>query len=134
MNKSIILVFLLGISILAIPPYRDIYSKEIIPTPKEYISLYARQYGAVESELLKVASCESKFKIDAIHWNDGGKSKHSFGIFQYQKSTFDRFDDLIGEDLDYYSYHDQIKLTAFVFAKYPELKSHWTCSRIMGVI
>jgi hypothetical protein len=91
--------------------------------------LYAREYGASEKQLLTVAKCESSLKPNAIHYNDGGKSKHSFGIFQYQEKTFDGFDDLIGEDLDWYSYQDQAKLTAFIFSKYPELKTHWTCYR-----
>ncbi len=103
---------------------------EIPATPSQLISMYARQYGASEKELLIVAKCESRLNPDAIHYNDGGKGKHSVGIFQYQKSTFDGFDNLIGEDLDYYSYNDQVKLTAYIFAHYPKLKSHWTCYRI----
>lgn len=100
------------------------------PTPQELISLYARQYGASEKELLTVAKCESGFKPNAVHTNDGGKGKHSVGIFQYQESTFNGFAKLLGEELDYYSYNDQAKLTAFIFAKYPKLKTHWSCYRI----
>ena len=106
----------------------------VVLTPRQSVSLYALKYGAVESELIKVASCESNFNPKAIHYNDGGKGKHSVGMFQYQRTTFDGFSKLLGEELDYYSYHDQAKLTAFIFAKYPRLKSHWTCSKLMKVI
>jgi len=130
-KKIIFLLCLLPLVALAKP----ILTEEIeIPlTPKEYISLYAPN-KAIEKELLKVASCESNFKPNAIHYHDGGKGKHSFGIFQYQESTFLAFSKLFGEELDYYSYHDQIKLTAWIFAKHPELKDRWTCSKIMKVI
>lgn len=37
---------------------------------------------------------------------------------------------LFGEDLDYYSYNDQAKLTAFIFANYPRSKTEWTCYRM----
>jgi hypothetical protein len=124
--KIIALLFLLPLVALAAKPV-EIQELKIPLTPKEYISLYALEYGASEVELLKVAKCESGLNPNAVHKNDGGKNKNSVGIFQYQESTFDRFDDLLGEDLDWYSYHDQAKLTAYVFAKYPELKTHWTC-------
>lgn len=103
-------------------------------TPKESISFFARLYGASEIELLKVATCESNLNPNAIHYNDGEKGKHSVGIFQYQRATFDGFAKVMGEDLDYYSYDDQAKLTAYIFAKYPKLKSHWTCARINKIV
>ena len=132
MLVRVLIVCLAITSLLAFQPQRIEAEPQQIkePTPKELISLYASQYGASETQLLKVASCESQFNPNAFHKNDGGKGKHSVGVFQYQESTFDQFDNLIGEDLDYYSYHDQIKLTAYVFAKYPKLKSHWTCYKI----
>src|SRR3990167_2905900 len=105
--KKITVSLLLSVSLLANPTKADL-EPQIISSPKEYISLFASQYVAVELELLKVAKCESNFKPDAIHYNDGGKGKHSFGVFQYQKLTFLAFSKLFGEKLDYYSYHDQI--------------------------
>ena len=122
-----IIVILATFSLLGFQPQRIGADELIILTPQEYISLYAREYGASEKELLTVARCESKLDPKAIHYNDGGKNKHSVGIFQYQESTFNSFNNLIGEDLDYYSYQDQIKLTAMIFSKYPKLKTHWTC-------
>jgi hypothetical protein len=106
-------------------------AEEPILEPKAYISLFAQQYGAVENELLQVAKCESGYNPNAINYNDGGPGKHSVGIFQYQRATFDRFSKLMGEELDYYSYYDQTKLTSWIFANYPQYKKHWTCHRIV---
>lgn len=131
MFYKIIIAFCVFASLLGFQPQRTDAEPQIILTPREYISLYAEKYSASETELLKVAKCESKLNPNAIHYNDGGKSKHSVGLFQYQESTFNQFDNLIGEDLDYYSYHDQAKLTAFIFAKYPKLKSHWSCYKLI---
>lgn len=127
MSRLTTIALLILLPLVAFAKPTETTELQIPLTPQEYISLYAYQYGAVETELLKVARCESNFKPDAIHYNDGGKGKHSVGIFQYQEATFEGFSKLLGEELDYYSYHDQAKLTAFVFAEYPRLKSHWTC-------
>lgn len=128
----IVLCLLLPLVVYATKPIKatELEISELQLTPKETISMYARQYGASEIELLAIAKCESSFNPNAFHKNDGGKGKHSVGIYQYQEATFNGFDNLLNEDLDYYSYHDQIKLTAYVFAKYPKLKSHWSCYRI----
>lgn len=91
-------------------------------TVKEMIEYYADYYGASEKELSTTFKCESNFNQKAI--GDGGKA---VGIAQYHKPTFDRFSKLIGENLDYYSVHDQIKLTSYIFAEYPQYRTHWTC-------
>jgi hypothetical protein len=127
MSTKTIIVLLALFSLLGFQPQRIHAEEQVILTPGEYISLYAQKYGASDVELLKVAKCESGLKPSAIHYNDGGKNYHSVGIYQYQELTFNGFSKLLGEKLDYYSYHDQIKLTAFIFAKYPNMKTHWTC-------
>lgn len=96
----------------------------VILSPKEYISLYAYQYGAAEKELMTVAQCESNFNPKV--YGDGGSSH---GLFQYQKPTFVRMSKLLGQELDYHSYHDQAKLTAYIFANHPKMKREWTCWR-----
>src|SRR5688572_13879987 len=121
--KAIIVACVL--SSLLVIPQRTGAEPQIILTPQEYISLYAQKYGAVESQLLKVATCESKLKPNAINYHDGGKGKHSFGILQFQESTFLAWEKKFGEDLDYYSYHDQIKLGAYMFSKGQQ--KQWTC-------
>ena len=95
---------------------------------QETIAKYAEIYNAPEKELLTVAFCESSYNPKAV--GDSGKARN---IFQYHRPTFERFAELMGEDLDYYSYHDQAKVTAWVFANYPQYKKHWTCyTKIYG--
>lgn len=94
-------------------------------SPKEYISIYSKKYGISEANLLRVAKCESGLKKDAIHYDDGGKGKHSRGIMQFQQSTFLVWEKKLGEDLDYHSYHDQIKLASFMWSKGQQ--NQWTC-------
>lgn len=105
--------------------HENIEADKLPPIPtdvKGMIVYFAKQNSIKDNELLVVAKCESTFNQSAI--GDHGKAR---GIFQYHKPTFDRFSELMGQDLDYYSAHDQAKLTAFVFAQYPQYKSHWTC-------
>lgn len=89
---------------------------------KETISYFAEIHDANETELLGVAKCESSYNPKAT--GDGGKAKN---VFQYHRPTFEAFSKLLGEKLDYYSYYDQSKLTAFIWKNYPQYKNHWTC-------
>lgn len=127
--KATIVFLALAFSLLVLPTKSDAEPQTIpIPlTPKDYISIYADVYGVSEKQLLATAFCESNLKTSAIHYNDGGKGKHSVGIFQFQYSTFMNWSKIMGEKLDYYSYHDQIKLAAFMFSK--KQGSQWTCYR-----
>lgn len=88
----------------------------------ETIKLYAELHQVSEIELLTVAKCESGYNPKAI--GDGGKAVN---VFQYHKPTFIAFSKLMGEELDYYSYTDQAKLTAWIWKHKPGYKSHWTC-------
>ena len=88
----------------------------------ETISFYAELHGANLSELLTVAKCESGYNPKAV--GDGGRAVN---VFQYHRPTFNSFSKLMGEELDYYSYLDQSKLTAWIWVHYPSYKSHWTC-------
>jgi len=129
MKKLILANFIISLVLIAIPPYKVSYSAPIKPelSVNEFISLYASKYGISENTLLKVAKCESNLKPNAINYHDGGKGKHSFGVMQFQKSTFDYWETKLGEDLDYYSYHDQIKLASYMFSK-GQIKQ-WTCGK-----
>lgn len=91
--------------------------------------MYATNYKTSEETLLAVCRCESNFEPKAV--GDHGLAK---GIFQYHKSTFEDFSSLLGEKLEYTSYKDQAKLTAYVFAKHPELRKHWSCFRKIKTI
>lgn len=94
---------------------------DIPPTAVEYIKEFAEKYNTDPNVLIKVAKCESRFNQEAI-----GDGNRSLGIYQYHKGTWERFEDLIGEDLDINSMYDQIKLTSFIFANYPKLRYSWS--------
>jgi hypothetical protein len=82
--------------------------------------------------LSRVAFCESSHNPDAIHYNDGGKGKHSVGILQFQEATFLAYEKKMGEDLNYYSTYDQIKVADFMLNE--NQGRQWTCYRkIYGV-
>lgn len=104
--------------VLAEAPKREVKDYSV----QEMIGYYANYYGANKNQLMVVAKCESNFKTNV--YGDGGRA---YSIYQFHKPTFESFAKLLGEDLDYYSYHDNIKLASFIFAKYPQYKSHWTC-------
>lgn len=98
----------------------------IIPIPTtipEKIVYYANLNGIKSDTLLRVAKCESGYRNDGIY-GDSGKA---YGVYQYHYPTFQKFSKLMGEELNYKSANDQIKLTAYIFAHYPKLASHWTC-------
>ena len=71
-------------------------------------SYYSDLYGSDYNLVMSVLDCESDFRMVP---GDGGRS---FGIGQFSKETFARHSKLLGENLDYYSKHDQIKLVAYI--------------------
>ena len=87
---------------------------------KEQIVHFSKLYGGDEKIALAVAHCESNGKHSAI--GDGG---HSRGIYQFQKSTFLRMEKEFGEDLDYGSRYDQIKLGSWALAQ-KKYQNEWT--------
>lgn len=99
-----------------------IQDKPKVLSVKETIEKYAEIHDVSVEELLTVAKCESGYNPKAV--GDGGRAVN---IYQYHRPTFDRFSKLMGEQLDYYSYYDQAKLTAWIWKYYPQYKSHWTC-------
>lgn len=82
--------------------------------------------------LKKVATCESTMNPQAVNYNDGGPGKHSVGILQFQEKTFDSYAKKMGEELDYYSSHDQVKVADYMLSQ--NQGRQWTCFRkIYGV-
>lgn len=105
---------------------------EIVPVVKplsipELIQVFSIKYNVSPKLLSKVIECESQFNPKAFHKDDGGKGKHSVGLLQFQKTTFDLWSAKLGEELDYYSYHDQIKLASYMWSK--GQAGQWTCFR-----
>jgi hypothetical protein len=89
---------------------------------KETIQKYAELHQVSAEQLLTVAKCESSYDPKAL--GDNGKAAN---IFQYHKATFIGFSKLMGEELDYHSYEDQAKLTAWIWKYHPEYRNQWTC-------
>lgn len=104
--------------VLAEAPDREIKDYSV----KEMINYYANYYQADEKELLAVIKCESGFRPEVY-----GDGKQAFGLLQYHRKTFDKFASLYGQNLEYYSALDQIKLTSYIFANYPQYKTQWSC-------
>ncbi len=82
--------------------------------------------------LKKVATCESTMNPQAVNYNDGGIGKHSIGILQFQESTFNSYSKKMGEELDYHSSYDQVKVADYMVSQ-GQLRQ-WSCSRILGLI
>ena len=76
------------------------------------IDYFAVLYGIDSSVVSKVIQCESEGKVTAM--GDGGRS---YGIAQFQKETFLRMEKKLGEDLNYDSAYDQIKLLSFAISE-----------------
>lgn len=100
--------------------------------PDEFLSnteLIEKYGGSQSKKLLVVAKCESSLNENAINKNDGGKGKHSIGIMQFQESTFDFWSNKMGDNYDYYSKVDQIKVAKYMFDNKQEWQ--WTCSKLL---
>lgn len=95
---------------------------------KEYIKLYAKEFG-VDSELL----------YDVMMWESSGKKVvgdggRSFHEFQWQKPTWELYQKMYSQEFgetkfDINSLHDQIKLTAYAFSKGEPARNMWTVYR-----
>jgi hypothetical protein len=76
MQKLIAFLFLVGISILCIPPYRAVYSQEPILTPEQHIQRIFGDKALVATAVLKHES--QGFKLDAKNWNCIYNGKSTF--------------------------------------------------------
>ncbi len=98
--------------------------KEIILTPVQYADKYTKQYSVDTVLFKKVMFCESSNNPNAI--GDSGLARN---VMQFHRPTFNTYANLMGEELDYNSYHDQIKLAAWMWSK--GLQYHWSCYSIV---
>ena len=87
------------------------------------ITKWANYYGANEKEMRLVMNCESGGNPKAFNPHDPNSG--SYGLFQYQKSTFEQFAKEIGEVRDIWDVEAQVRLTAYAFAR--GRQSHWSC-------
>lgn len=99
-------------------------------TPQEYIVEYAKQFETNPDVLLTIARCESQFNpLAKGDYKDG--TYLAIGLYQYHLDMWNGSvllykAEVSDENLNRYSYQDQAKLTAFIFAKHPELRTKWT--------
>lgn len=102
-----------------------IVKEEVVTlSPIEYVDQYASQYQVDASLLKKVMKCESSNNPKAV--GDGGRARN---VMQFHKPTFYSYSKKLGEELDYNSYQDQIKLAAYMFSI--NQGSHWTCLKMV---
>lgn len=89
-------------------------------TVEQQVEYFSELYQADVILVKKVIDCESG-------WNNSASGDNSLsnGIFQFQKSTFYRMAKILGEELDYTSQYDQVKLGTYAMSK-PELAREWT--------
>lgn len=122
--KNIILGLTLIISLLVSPTKTIAEPVEIVNPVNlsldEQIVYFSNLYQVDVSLVRKVIECESGFSNTVV--GDSGLSR---GIFQFQRSTFYRMAKILGEDLNYESQYDQLKLGIYAMSK-PELAREWT--------
>lgn len=86
----------------------------------DQITYFSNLYGGDPQVAVRVMECESGGKHSTV--SDRGYSR---GIFQFQKSTFERMAKAYGEVLDYNSQYDQVKLASWALAQ-PKYQNEWT--------
>lgn len=92
-----------------------------LPLVEAYIERYSCEYDVDKKTIRLIIKGESNFSCNPKGHNDGGRA---FGVAQFHKPTFQMFSKEMGEQLDYYSCHDQIKLLAWSIAN--GKGDHWT--------
>ena len=102
-------------SLLGFPTKDEAEELEIVSpttmTIQGQIDYYSLLYGVDRNLSSKVIQCESEGNINAV--GDNGLSR---GIAQFQEPSFNRLSKLMGEELNYNSPHDQIKLMIWSIA------------------
>ena len=68
------------------------------------------KYGLEYNLLYNLAVCESGL----IHENRWGDKGLSYGLFQWQKKSWDLYNKKFGLNLDRYKLEDQVEMTALV--------------------
>jgi hypothetical protein len=126
--KKTIVYFLCFLSILVIAYMVSIQKTESQAVPivveiplaerstMEQIDYYAELYDVDPNLMKSIIKCESKFKPNAKGDYKNGKYLAN-GLLQYHSESFIRHSKALGEELDYYSPLDQIKLGTFAISK-----------------
>jgi len=100
-------------------PIESLSETPTIEEVKVALVFASKEYGLDESQLLRVASCESGFKYTAI-----GKAGE-IGILQFMPSTWVYWNKERRTELNINSTQDQINMV--VWAWQNNLQHNWTC-------
>lgn len=92
-------------------------------TNKEILEDFTKKYGSDYKIVSRVIDCESGWKYVS---GDGGASN---GPAQFARETFYRYAKMLGKEMLYTSYNDQLELTAYVFSLGEINKEEWTTYR-----
>ena len=118
------------------PPLLQAQNQTALEAPKsaflsieEYAAEAAHEAGIDPRKFLRLISCESTWKEDAV-----GDKNSSFGILQFQKRTFERFSKKYGlDELTISDSYDQIDLAALMIRDgYEDSWLH--CGRKVGLV
>jgi len=94
---------------------------------EENIEFYAKEYQIPSVWLTNLAKCESTMGKNL--WGDNNKA---FGVFQYHSPTWSDFERWSGMNLDRYSEHDQVKMTAWALST--GRGYNWSCNYKTGKV
>lgn len=119
-----ILVFVLVISLLSNATKVIAEPIEISPNSSYEVLVenFTILYGGDVLLNKAIIECESQWNETAL-----GDSGRSYGLFQFQKASFERMSKAFGEELNYYSSYDQLKLG--VWAVNNGYANEWTSYR-----
>ncbi len=87
----------------------------------ELIDYYSVVYKQDPILLKKIAECESDYNKTLL-----GDKGRAYSVYQFHKDTFDRWSKEMGENLDYKSYLDNIKLGVWSFSQGEKYRNAWT--------
>lgn len=126
-KKIIALSLILPLVAFAKPKSTDELQINPLDLPvQQQVIHFSNLYGGDSRITLSVMECESSGSHSAK--GDNGRSN---GIFQFQKSSFERMERDFGEDLNYTSRYDQIKLASWALAN-PKYQREWTAYRAIA--
>jgi hypothetical protein len=126
-KKIIALGLILPLVAFAKPKSTDeLHINPLDLSKEQQVVYFSDLYGGDSQIALSVMECESSGSHSAK--GDGGRSN---GIFQFQKSSFERMEKDFGEDLNYTSEYDQIKLASWALAN-PKYQREWTSYRAIS--
>lgn len=124
--KILLACALFGATIPAAPAVMTDEPEQPPLTIEDRIRLAANQYEVDPEQMIKVMMCESGGNPSAINHGDAEiTGKPSYGLFQFQPTTYRLWAAEIGEVRDIMDIDGQIRVTAYAFSK--DRQWHWSC-------